>query len=187
MTEKEKMILGLTYDAGVDELLHDRDTAKDLCFRFNHTQPSKREEQLQTLQELFHTNSTTLSIEAPFYCDYGYNIHLGESVFINHHCTILDCCPVTIGNHVFIGPNVGIYTAFHPVTAKERNAGVEQASPITIEDDCWIGGNVAILPGITIGKGSVIGTGSIVTKNIPPNSLAVGNPCKVIKQINNEE
>lgn len=183
MNEKEKMIQGLPYDAGIPELCKDRDDAKDLCFTFNHTLPSKRDQQLQTLQALFHTTSTTLSIEAPFYCDYGYNIELGESVFINHHCTILDCCKVKIGNHVFIGPNVGIYTAYHPIKAEERNAMIEQASPITIEDNCWLGGNVVILPGITIGKGSVIGSGSVVTRDIPENSIAVGNPCRVIKQI----
>lgn len=183
MTEKEKMLAGQPYDAGGD-LAIDRDIAKDLCFKFNHTLPSKRDEQLKTLQELFRTTVTSLNIEAPFLCDYGYNIQLGKNVYINHNCIILDCNKITIGNNVFIAPNVGLYAAYHPIDSTQRNAMIEQSLPITIEDDCWLGGNVVVLPGVTIGKGSVIGAGSVVNKDIPPNSLAVGNPCKVIRQIN---
>lgn len=123
------------------------------------------------------------TIHPPFCCDYGENITIGENIFINFNCSILSCAKVEIGDNCWIGPNVQIYTAIHPVEPKKRNTGIGSAKPIKIGKDCWLGGGVIILPGVEIGEGSTIWTGSVVTKNIPPNSIAVGNPCKVIRKI----
>lgn len=122
-------------------------------------------------------------IEQPFLCDYGYNIHIGDNFYANHNLVILDGATVKFGDNVFVAPNCGFYTAGHPIDAAERNKGLEYARPITVGNDVWIGGNVCVLPGVTIGDDCVIGAGSVVVKDIPPHSVAVGNPCKVIKKI----
>ena len=124
-----------------------------------------------------------VEIIQPFWCDYGYHIHIGNSVFINHNCVILDGADVCFGNHVFVGPNCGFYTAGHPLDITQRNAGLEYANPIHIEDDVWLGAGVNVLAGVTIGTGSVIGAGSVVNKDIPSHVLAAGNPCHIIKKI----
>ncbi|WP_373697364.1 sugar O-acetyltransferase [Porphyromonas loveana] len=184
MTEKEKATQGLLYNPAHDpelkaELLH----CKEQLFRFNGTAPSFLSERKAILSDLFgHLGNRTL-ILSPFFCDYGYNISIGDDCFANMNLVILDCAPVTIGNHVLIGPNVGIYTATHPFDAATRREGWERALPVTIGDDVWIGAQCCILPGVTIGAGAVIGAGSVVTRDIPAGMLAYGNPCRVIRPV----
>ena len=184
MTEKEKMINGEYYLACDEQLVKEREHAKDLCFEFNNIKPSDREKRLEIIHKLFGNTGKDAWVESQFYCDYGYNISVGDNFYSNHNLIILDVNKVTIGNNVLIGPNVGIYTAEHPVDAIERSKLMEYGKPISIGNNVWIGGNVAILSGVTIGDNTVIGAGSVVTKDIPANVLAVGNPCKVIKNIN---
>ena len=183
MTEKEKAALGLLYDANYDrELMEERERAKVLTWQYNQTNPAEKEQREKILRELLAKLGNGL-IEQPFYCDYGYNIEIGRDFYANVGCVMLDAARITIGNHVFLGPNVGLYTAGHPLDAERRNQGLEYARPIVIEDDVWIGGNAVVLPGVRIGKGAIIGAGSVVTRDIPPNSLAVGNPCRVLKSL----
>lgn len=188
MTEREKMEQGAWYDPGADrELREARHRAADLAFAYNQTQPSDRDRQGELLRELFGHVGDHASVLAPLQVDYGYNVSLGNRSFINHGAYLMDCAPITIGNDVFIGPNLGAYTAQHPLVAEERNLGVERALPITIEDDCWLGGDVKIMPGVTIGRGCVIGAGSIVTRDVPAGHLAVGAPCRVVRAITDED
>lgn len=183
-TEKEKCKLGQLYDANYDKaLLEERTTCKELCYQFNQLRPSESEAQEQIIRKLFGKTGKTFTITAPFYCDYGYNIEIGENFYTNHNCVILDCAKVTIGDNVFIAPNCCFSTAGHPIDYARRNAGLEFARPIVIGNHVWIGANVTILPGVTIGDYSVIGAGSVVNKDIPANVVAVGNPCKVLREI----
>lgn len=184
MTEREKMEKGLWYDANYDaELLEERLQAEDLCFAFNQTRPKESERKEELLNQLLPHKGEHVTILSPFYTDYGYNCRIGEETFLNHNAYLMDGAPITIGKHCFIGPNCGMYTANHPLVAEERNQGLEQARPITIGDNVWIGADVTILPGVTIGEGSVIGAKSVVTKDIPPNVIALGNPCRVLRAI----
>ena len=144
--------------------------------------PSQLKERSEILQKLFKRLGKNTFIEQPFFCDYGYNIEAGKNFYANHNLIILDATEVKIGDNVFIGPNCGIYTAGHPVEETQRNEGIEYAKRITIGNSVWIGGNVTILPGVTIGNNVVIGAGSVVTKDIPSNSIAYGNPCQVKKE-----
>lgn len=188
MTEREKMEQGAWYDPGADrELREARRRAADLAFAYNQTLPSDRDRQGELLRELFGHVGDRASVLSPLQVDYGYNVSLGDRSFINHGAYLMDCAPITIGNDVFIGPNLGAYTAQHPLVAEERNLGVERALPITIEDDCWLGGDVKIMPGVTIGRGCVIGAGSIVTRDVPAGHLAVGAPCRVVRAITDED
>lgn len=184
MTEKEKSRLGLLYDANYDEeLLAERRRCKELCFQFNQLSPLKELEQKEIIGKLFGKTKENFCVTAPFYCDYGYNIEVGENFYSNHNLVILDGAKVEIGDNVFIAPNCCITTAGHPINIDERNRGLEYAYPIKIGNNVWIGAGVNILPGVTIGDNVTIGAGSIVNKSIPANSIAVGNPCKVIKTI----
>ena len=187
MTEQEKMLSGQLYFAGVPELLAARKRAKELCQRFNRTAVQDPEAGTDLLRELLGRMGEEISIQPMFWCDYGFNIRMGSHVEINHNCVILDCAPVTFGDHVFIGPNCGFYTAGHPLDAQTRNAGLEFARPIAVGDNVWFGGNVTVLPGVNIGSGSVIGAGSVVSRDIPPNVIAVGSPCRVVRTILPEE
>lgn len=184
MKEIEKMKAGMWYDANYDpELLKLRQECMELCFAFNQTRPGNREQQMDILKQLFKKVPENLVLLAPFQCDYGNHIDLGSDVFINHNCYFMDCAQISVGNHVFIGPDCGFYTATHPLQYSLRNQGLEQALAITIGDNCWIGAKVSVMPGVSIGSGSVIAAGAVVTKNIPENCLAAGVPAKVIRKI----
>ena len=184
MTEKEKMQRHMLYDANNDpELLEERKAAKALCHDFNHLHPSDEEEQMGIMRRLLGKTPEKFCIIAPFWCDYGYNIEIGENFFANHNTVILDGAKVTFGDNVFVAPNCGFYTAGHPIDAGRRNEGLEYAHPITVGNDVWIGAGVQVMPGVTIGSNVVIGAGAVVVKDIPDNVVAVGNPCKVIRAI----
>ena len=178
-TEKQKMLAGELYNAADPQLTAERAQARQLTHRLNVTQYGDPEAYTQIIKELMPESSADVWIEPPFYCDYGYNIKIGEKVFFNFNCVVLDVMPVAIGNNVLFGPNVQIYTAAHPISAEERRIGLEFAKPITIGDDCWIGGGAIISPGVTIGDRCIIGAGAVVTKDIPSDSIAVGNPARV--------
>ncbi len=184
MTEKEKMLLGEIYNANYDEeLIKERQIVKDLCYEYNKIKPSSMNERKEKIKSILGKTKDNFLIEQPFVCDYGYNIEIGENFYANHNLVILDANKVKFGDNVFIAPNCGFYTAGHPINADMRNEGLEYAKPIEIGNDVWIGGNVVVLPGVKIGNNVVIGAGSIVNKDIPSNSVAVGNPCRVIKEI----
>lgn len=184
MTEKEKAKAGMLYDANYDKaLLDERDRCKSICHTYNDLHPSQLDKRAEVMRSLLGSTGKTFQIEQPFYCDYGYNISIGENFFANMNCVILDGAKVTFGDNVFVAPNCGFYTAGHPLDIDRRNKGLEYAYPITVGNNVWIGANVAVLPGVTIGDGAVIGAGSVVTSNIPAGVLAAGNPCRVIKKI----
>lgn len=184
MTEKEKCRLGLLYDANYDtEILADREKTKELLYDYNRLRPSQLKEKTETLKRLLGKTGENMIIEPPFACDYGYNIEVGENFYANVNLVILDGAKVCIGDNAFIAPNVGIYTAGHPLDFPTRNKGLEYAYPVTIGNNVWIGAGAIILPGVTIGDNVVVGAGSVVAKDIPSNSVAVGNPCRVVKEI----
>lgn len=186
-SEKEKMISGKPYKAFGDELLAERQYAKEMIFDFNSLRPNQIDERNEILKRLLGKTKDKYFIEPPFRCDYGYNIEIGENFYSNYNLIILDCAPVKIGDNVLIGPNVSIYTAGHPLHYEIRNQEYEYAFPIIIGDNVWIGGNVVINPGVSIGENSVIGSGSVVTKDIPKNVIAIGNPCKVVRVITDDD
>lgn len=180
MNEKDKMLANEWYDAN---LLKERMKAQDLCHDFNQTKPSDEKRRQEILVELLRYIPKNAEVASPFMTDYGYNVKLGENVFININDYFMDGAEITLGNNVFVGPSCGFYTASHPLDAEDRNKGLEKASPISIGSNVWLGGNVSVMPGVTIGEGSVIGAGSVVTKDMPDNVLAAGVPCKVIREI----
>ena len=182
MTQREKMAAGLPYFPGDPELEEARRRAKELCRRFNQVCLQDREEGRRLLEQLLGSMGREVQIEPMFWCDYGFNIRMGSHVEINHNCVILDCAPVTFGDHVLIGPNCGFYTAGHPMDAQTRNTGEEFAAPITVGSSVWFGGNVTVLPGVTIGDGAIVGAGSVVTKDVPPYTIVAGVPARVIRK-----
>ncbi len=187
MNEKDKMLKGDWYDANYDrDLIKLRIQAQDLCFELNNLKPSLVQERSAVAEKLFGYLPQGGSLISPFICDYGSNIILGENVHINAGCFFMDGAKITVGDNVFIGPYCGFYTASHPLDFENRNKGLEKALPITIGSNCWFGANVSVMPGVTIGSGCVIAAGSVVTKDIPHNSLAAGVPAKVIKEIDNK-
>lgn len=184
MTEKEKMLSGMVYSAIDDQLLKELNEVKEIIHEYNALKPSQTLRRFQILKDLLgHVADDEIIVNQPFYCDYGKQIRVGKRFFANFHLTVLDEALVTIGDDCFIGPNVSIYTACHSTDPVERNTRREWAEPVTIGDNVWIGGSVTILPGVTIGSNVTIGAGSVVTRDIPDNVVAVGNPCKVIKKI----
>ncbi|MDR2897537.1 MAG: sugar O-acetyltransferase [Spirochaetaceae bacterium] len=187
MTEKEKMIAEQPYNSMEEELVRERLEAKKALYRYNNLPPEEMVQGFEILRKLFGKTGNSFWIEQPFRCDYGYTISIGENFYANYNCIILDSAPVTIGNNVMLAPNVGIYTAGHPLHFEPRIAGIEYGISVTIGDNVWIGAGAIILPGVTIGSNSVIGAGSVVTKDIPSGVLAAGNPCKVLRVIPEEE
>ncbi len=196
-TELEKCMVGENYKCHDEVFLEYKKIARTLLTKYNRLPYDHKSEKREVLEGLFGSIGANVSVGSPFICDYGCNIYLGNNVSVNMNCTFVDCNKITIGSNVLIASNVQIYTATHPVELDERltpNWNPESgeyfcrtyALPVTIGDGCWIGGGVIILPGASIGNGSVIGAGSVVTKDIPENCVAVGNPCRVIRKINEE-
>ena len=185
-SEKEKMLAGEPYLAFDNELVAERVFALGLLHRFKTSDPTDQELLQSILRELIPHAGSNFTIVPPFHCDYGYNIHCGDNVFFNANCVVLDVVTVKIGSYSLFGPGVQIYTATHPLDAQQRRT-VESAEPITIGEDCWIGGGAIICPGVTIGDRVVIGAGSVLTKDIPSDSLAVGNPARVIRKLTNNK
>ncbi len=181
------MIAGGLYNATDKELVDDRLRVREYLYDFNNSRPSELTFRKEFLIKILGSAGVNSYIEPPFHCDYGYNISVGDNFYSNFNLTVLDCALVTIGKNVLIGPNVGIFTASHPLHHINRNEGHEYALPISIGDNVWIGGNVVINPGVTIGSNSVIGSGSVVTADIPSNVVAVGNPCRVLRDITDED
>lgn len=187
MNQKERMLRGLPYKAWLDNLEEERESCKEKIYEFNMLPPKERDKIPSLLKKLLGKTGEEVWIEPPFHCDYGWNIEVGENFFANYGLTILDVGKVTIGDYVQFAPGVSIYTAGHPLHPISRNSGYEYGIPITIGNNVWIGGNVIVLPGVTIGDNAVIGAGSVVTKDVPDNMIAAGNPCKVIRKITDED
>ncbi len=186
MTEKEKMNKGMWYDANYDENLYEeRRTIQNLCNKLSTMERDSKEAN-DTIEKILGYKPDHLDLIFPFMTDYGKNIHLGKYVFINYNCYFMDGASITIGDHAFIGPYCGFYTASHPLKYKYRNQGLEKALPIVVGDNCWFGANVSVMPGVTIGNGVVIAAGSVVTKDIPDNVVVGGVPATIIKKINQE-
>lgn len=196
MTEKDKMLQGFIYDASDEQLVEMRKKSHKLCKQYNDTFEDEEEKRSQIIAELLPDCKKGLYLQGPIQFDYGVFTSFGENCYANFNLVILDCCEVTIGNNVFFGPNCTVATPIHPMCADERRIqqksngtlfNYEYAKPITIEDDCWLASNVTVCGGVKIGKGSVIGAGSVVTKDIPENSFAAGNPCRVIRKITDKD
>lgn len=188
MTEREKMEKGLWYDANNDkEILKLREDAEELCYLLNQTSPKMQEKREAVMEQLLPNRGKETTILSPFYTDYGYNCFIGNNTFINHNAYLMDGAPIKIGSYCFIGPNCGMYTATHALIAEERNQGLEKAKPIEVGNNVWIGADVTILSGVKIGENSVIGAKSVVTKDIPANVIAVGNPCTVLRKITEQD
>ena len=196
LTEKEKMIAGKIYDPSGQELAKGRAKAHRLCTDYNHTYEEEEEKRLSILKELIPTLSKGVFLQGPIQFDYGYNTFIGENSYANFNFTVLDCSTVTIGKDVFFGPNVSLVTPVHPYLPGERRMrfredgsayDLEYAKPIVIGDDCWFGSNVTVIGGVTIGNGTIIGAGSVVTKDIPSGVFAAGNPCRVIRELTQED
>ncbi|SHI55863.1 sugar O-acetyltransferase [Clostridium intestinale] len=187
MNQKERMLAGLPYKAWLDGLGEERMENKLKIHKYNTMSPDKKEELDALIKDILGKSGKNIVVEPPFHCDYGKNIEVGNNFFVNYNCTILDVGRVIIGENVMFAPNVSIYTAGHPVHPESRNSGYEYGIEVTIGDNVWIGGNVIINPGIKIGNNVVIGAGSVVTKDIPDNAIAVGNPCRVIREVTEED
>lgn len=188
MTEKEKRDLGLLYDAAFDKELIDEIThCKDLCYEFNQIKPSERGKQTELIKKIFGGLGKGVVVNSPFMCDYGYNITAGDYLYLNHNCQILDAGRVSFGNCVFVAPNCVFTTAEHALDTEQRNKGLEVALPITVGNNVWIGAGAIILGGVTIGDNTVIGAGSVVTKDVPSGVIALGVPCRVLREITEED
>jgi len=185
-TEKEKMLDGELYMALDPQLTEERTRARLLLLELNNSREDEPEKRIEILRQLIPNAGADLWLQPPFYCDYGSNLLVGEKVFFNFNCVVLDVTYVRIGSRTLFGPNVQIYTATHPTDHVTRSSGVESAKPITIGEDVWVGGSAVICPGVTIGDRTIIGAGSVVTRAIPPDVFAAGNPCRVIRSLTAE-
>ncbi len=183
MTEREKCDAGLLYDTGFPGREEDHIRCMELCHEYNHLRPSDKTGRETILRKLFGKIGEAPYVEPNIFCGFGFNIEAGDRLFVNNNCVFVDPGKITFGNDVMIGPQCGFYTALHPLDAKMRIAGYEMAYPITVGNNVWFGGHVTVLPGVTIGDNTVIGAGSVVTRDIPANVLAVGNPCRVVRRI----
>ena len=183
MTEKEKSYAGILYQPGDPELVADRDITVQKLYAYNNLHPLEREARRAAIRDLLGAVGDNCTVEQPLFSTYGYNVTLGDNCFLNVNCKLMDSGKITIGNNVFIAPNVCLITEEHAMDVEQRLAGLEYAHPVTIGDNVWICTGALILPGVTIGANSVIGAGSVVTKDIPANCLAVGNPCRVIRSL----
>lgn len=187
MNQKERMLANLPYKAWMDGLSEERMENKKKIYKYNNMDPEDVTGKDSLIKEILGKTGENINIEAPFHCDYGYNIEVGENFFANYNLVILDVGKVKIGDNAQIAPNVSIYTAGHPIHPDSRNSGYEYGIDITIGDSVWIGGNTCIMPGVTIGNNVVIGAGSVVTKNLPDNVIAVGNPCRIVREITEDD
>lgn len=187
MNQKERMLAGLPYKAWLDGLSEERMENKLKIYDYNLLRPDDSNKMDELIKDILGKTGDKVFIEQPFHCDYGKNIEVGNNFFANYNCTILDVGKVIIGKNVMFAPNVSIYTAGHPIHLQSRNSGYEYGIEVIIGDNVWVGGSVVINPGVHIGNNVVIGSGSVVTKNIPDNVIAVGNPCKVIREITEED
>lgn len=185
-TEREKMLAGELYDSLEPELVAQRYAARDLCQQLNASKDTDEALRRDLCQRIFGQGGESVWMQPPFYCDYGANIELGERVFFNFNCVVLDVCKVVIGDFTLFGPGVQILTPMHPMNATLRRQQ-EYGKPVTIGSDVWVGGGALILPGVTIGSGTIIGAGSVVTRDIPGGVFAAGNPCRVIRELTDEE
>jgi maltose O-acetyltransferase len=185
-SEREKMLAGELYDPFDPDLVTGRERARDLCQELNATREREGDERRRILRELFGAGGDTVWMQPPFFCDYGANIELGERVFFNFNCVVLDVCRVRIGDYTLFGPAVQIYTPMHPLDAMERR-GKEFGKPVEIGADVWVGGGAIILPGVRIGSRTIIGAGSVVTRDVPDDVFAAGNPCRVIRTLGEVE
>lgn len=183
MNHKERMLANLPYKAWLDGLKEERIENAKRIYEYNNLPPERWDERNDLIKKILGKTGENIDIQAPFHCDYGYNIEVGENFFANYNLVILDVGKVKIGNNAQLAPNVSIYTAGHPIHPDSRNSGYEYGIDITIGDNVWIGGNTCIMPGVKIGKNVVIGAGSVVTKDIPDDVIAFGNPCKVVRKI----
>lgn len=187
MTQHERMLAGQLYRASDPELLAASRRARELTRRFNQTAGDQRQEREHLLQALLGSVGEQLYIEPPFYCDYGSHISIGDRFYANFDCIILDVCPIIIGDDVLFGPRVSLLSASHPIDSQVRASGLECGMPITIGDRVWLGGGVIVNPGVTIGSDTIVGSGAVVTKNVPSGVIAVGNPCRVLRPITEED
>ncbi|HHT49918.1 MAG TPA: sugar O-acetyltransferase [Eubacteriaceae bacterium] len=187
MNQKERMLVGLPYKNWLDGLPEERMSNKMKIYEYNLCKPDESKKMDELIRDILGKAGVDIHIEVPFHCDYGKNIEVGDYFFANYNCIILDVGKVIIGNNVQFAPNVSLYTAGHPIHPDSRNSGYEYGIGITIGNNVWIGGNVVVNPGVHIGNNVVIGSGSVITKDIPDNMIAVGNPCKVIREIIEED
>lgn len=182
-TEKEKMLNGELYDPRDPELVADRERARELTARYNRTAASDREERQALLAELFGSLGADCHVEPPFRCDYGYNVHVGENVYANVGCVVLDVCRVEVGADSLVGPGVHVYTATHPLDPDERASGLEYGAPVTVGENVWIGGRAVLNPGVTVGDGAVVASGAVVTRDVPADTVVGGNPASVVREL----
>lgn len=187
MDQRERMLAGLPYKAWMDGLAEERLACRKRIYQFNHLPPGQPEEETALLRCILGRAGEGLHIEAPFHCDYGWNIQVGKNFYANYGLIVLDVGKVTIGDNVLFGPGVSIYTAGHPIHPDSRNSGYEYGLPVTIGDNVWIGGSTVVLPGVTIGNNVVIGAGSVVARDLPDNVLAAGNRCQIVREITEED
>ncbi len=187
MDQRERMLAGLPYRAWMDGLAEERLKARKLVQEFNMSEPEDLAKRTELIGRILGKVGKNAYIEPPFRCDYGSNIEIGDDFYANYNCIVLDVAKVTIGNNVMLAPNVAIYTAGHPIHPDSRKSGYEYGIPITIGNNVWIGGNVVVNPGVNIGNNAVIGAGSVVTRDIPDNAIAMGNPCRVVRYITEDD